>query len=230
MKDTLNWGVVGTGGIATDFANALTKSKRCRIVNVTGIDAGAGARLRRQMAHPGDVGVDRRAARRQGGRGGLHRDAAPVPREDGDGGDRGGQAGAVREADRARRRIVGEGDRGRPQEGRLPDGRLHVPRPPADARGGQAAAGGRHREDPARARRLRLPRAARSGGTAVRHQPGRRRHPRRRRLRGVVRAPDRRASSRARRSPSRPRSPPTASSVRTAPTRPRPRCSRSNPE
>ena len=37
MKETLNWGVVGTGGIATDFANALTKSKRCKIVNVTGL-------------------------------------------------------------------------------------------------------------------------------------------------------------------------------------------------
>ena len=37
MKETLNWGVVGTGGIATDFANALTRSKRCRIVNVSGL-------------------------------------------------------------------------------------------------------------------------------------------------------------------------------------------------
>src|SRR6476659_2768575 len=37
MKESLNWGVVGTGGIATDFANALTKSKRCKIVNVTGL-------------------------------------------------------------------------------------------------------------------------------------------------------------------------------------------------
>jgi predicted dehydrogenase len=37
MKDKLSWGVVGTGGIATDFANALTKSKRCKIVNVTGL-------------------------------------------------------------------------------------------------------------------------------------------------------------------------------------------------
>src|SRR5215467_6900075 len=37
MKDKLNWGVVGTGGIATDFANALTKSNRCKIVNVTGL-------------------------------------------------------------------------------------------------------------------------------------------------------------------------------------------------
>ena len=37
MKDKLQWGVVGTGGIANDFANALTKSKRCRIVNVAGL-------------------------------------------------------------------------------------------------------------------------------------------------------------------------------------------------
>src|SRR3954447_24955380 len=37
MKDKLSWGVVGTGGIATDFANALSKSKRCHIVNVTGL-------------------------------------------------------------------------------------------------------------------------------------------------------------------------------------------------
>jgi len=37
MKETLQWGVIGTGGIATAFANALTKSKRCRIVNVTGL-------------------------------------------------------------------------------------------------------------------------------------------------------------------------------------------------
>jgi len=31
----LQWGVIGTGAIATDFATALGKSERCRIVNVT---------------------------------------------------------------------------------------------------------------------------------------------------------------------------------------------------
>ncbi|HVY38277.1 MAG TPA: Gfo/Idh/MocA family oxidoreductase [Polyangia bacterium] len=36
MKQTLSWGVVGTGGIAADFAAALTRSRRCRIVNVAG--------------------------------------------------------------------------------------------------------------------------------------------------------------------------------------------------
>lgn len=37
MKETLQWGVIGTGGIATDFVNALQKSQRCRVVNVTGL-------------------------------------------------------------------------------------------------------------------------------------------------------------------------------------------------
>ena len=36
MTQNLKWGVVGTGGIATAFAQALSRSKRCRIVNVTG--------------------------------------------------------------------------------------------------------------------------------------------------------------------------------------------------
>ena len=31
----LQWGVIGTGAIATDFATALAKSERCRIVSVT---------------------------------------------------------------------------------------------------------------------------------------------------------------------------------------------------
>jgi predicted dehydrogenase len=36
MKETLQVGVVGTGGISTDFVEALGRSKRCRVVNVTG--------------------------------------------------------------------------------------------------------------------------------------------------------------------------------------------------
>lgn len=34
-QQTLQWGVIGTGAIATDFATALQRSQRCRIVNVT---------------------------------------------------------------------------------------------------------------------------------------------------------------------------------------------------
>src|SRR5688572_26068809 len=33
---SLGWGVVGTGGIAADFCQALTRSARCRVVNVVG--------------------------------------------------------------------------------------------------------------------------------------------------------------------------------------------------
>jgi predicted dehydrogenase len=41
---TLGWGVVGTGGIAADFCEALTRSSRCHVVNVAG-SAAAKARL-----------------------------------------------------------------------------------------------------------------------------------------------------------------------------------------
>src|SRR5687767_1123101 len=36
MKDTLQWGVIGTGAIAHDFARALAESDRCKIVDVVG--------------------------------------------------------------------------------------------------------------------------------------------------------------------------------------------------
>jgi predicted dehydrogenase len=36
MKDKLQWGVIGTGGIASDFVEALRCSDRCRVVNVSG--------------------------------------------------------------------------------------------------------------------------------------------------------------------------------------------------
>ena len=34
-QQNLQWGIIGTGAIATDFATALQSSERCRIVNVT---------------------------------------------------------------------------------------------------------------------------------------------------------------------------------------------------
>src|SRR5262249_47948301 len=36
MKDKLSWGIIGTGGIATDFVEALRPSTRCRVVNGVG--------------------------------------------------------------------------------------------------------------------------------------------------------------------------------------------------
>jgi predicted dehydrogenase len=36
MRDRLLWGVIGTGGIASDFVESLQRSSRCRVVNVSG--------------------------------------------------------------------------------------------------------------------------------------------------------------------------------------------------
>ena len=39
MANTLNFGIIGTGGIAADFAQALQSSSRCQVVNVVGTSA-----------------------------------------------------------------------------------------------------------------------------------------------------------------------------------------------
>jgi predicted dehydrogenase len=36
MRERLNWGVIGTGAIASDFTEALRRSERCKVVNVVG--------------------------------------------------------------------------------------------------------------------------------------------------------------------------------------------------
>lgn len=36
MRERLSWGVIGTGGIASDFAEAIRRSERCKVVNVVG--------------------------------------------------------------------------------------------------------------------------------------------------------------------------------------------------
>jgi predicted dehydrogenase len=36
MREKLQWGVIGTGGIASDFTEALAGSDRCKVVNVVG--------------------------------------------------------------------------------------------------------------------------------------------------------------------------------------------------
>ncbi len=43
MAEQLKWGIVGTGGIATDFAQALTHSTRCKLVNAVGSSPEKGA-------------------------------------------------------------------------------------------------------------------------------------------------------------------------------------------
>jgi predicted dehydrogenase len=52
MPDRLQWGVIGTGGIASDFAQALTRSDRCRVVNVVGSSPAKGRAFAERFALP----------------------------------------------------------------------------------------------------------------------------------------------------------------------------------
>jgi predicted dehydrogenase len=52
MQQTLTWGVIGTGGIAADFANALSASGRCRVANVLGSSAEKGRAFAAQWRIP----------------------------------------------------------------------------------------------------------------------------------------------------------------------------------
>jgi predicted dehydrogenase len=52
MRDKLNWGVIGTGGIASDFAEALVGSRRCRVVNVVGSGAQKGRTFAERWSLP----------------------------------------------------------------------------------------------------------------------------------------------------------------------------------
>jgi predicted dehydrogenase len=45
MKQRLNFGIIGTGGIASDFVQALTNSERCRVVDVAGTSPEKAARF-----------------------------------------------------------------------------------------------------------------------------------------------------------------------------------------
>jgi len=56
MKATLNWGVVGTGGIAAAFAEALQRSTRCRVVNVTGTSRAKAEAFRATWSLPAAAG------------------------------------------------------------------------------------------------------------------------------------------------------------------------------
>lgn len=68
VKETLGWGVIGTGIIAGDFAEALERSSRCRVVNAVGSSSGKGQAFRQRFRLPrssesieqllGDPGVD----------------------------------------------------------------------------------------------------------------------------------------------------------------------------
>lgn len=52
MVKHLKWGIIGTGGIATDFVKALKSSKRCSVVNVVGSSAEKAAAFKRKWSIP----------------------------------------------------------------------------------------------------------------------------------------------------------------------------------
>src|SRR5689334_8349944 len=66
MKDKLQWGVVGTGGIASDFVEALRGSDKCRVVNVVGSAPGKARAFAERWQLPGSsASVDEMVADRQ---------------------------------------------------------------------------------------------------------------------------------------------------------------------
>jgi predicted dehydrogenase len=56
MSEKLQWGVIGTGGIAGDFVQALGASKRCRVVNVVGSSPAKGPAFAARWGLPASSG------------------------------------------------------------------------------------------------------------------------------------------------------------------------------
>jgi predicted dehydrogenase len=55
MQERLDWGVIGTGGIASDFTEALRRSQRCRVVNVVGSSPAKARAFADRFAIPGSA-------------------------------------------------------------------------------------------------------------------------------------------------------------------------------
>ena len=127
----------------------------------------------------------RRAARGRGGAGGLRLHAASAARRVDHQGARSRQGGAVRKA--AGREPPGsDGDGGnRRLPPALPDGSVHVPRPPADRQSTRIGARRRHRRSAADRRQPRLRIALRPEQPPAQQRTRRRRHHGRRLLSGV---------------------------------------------
>jgi predicted dehydrogenase len=56
MQSELRWGLIGTGGIASDFAQALRRSNRCRVVNVVGSSPAKARAFAERFALPAHAG------------------------------------------------------------------------------------------------------------------------------------------------------------------------------
>ncbi len=105
MRPSLSWGIIGTGGIAGDFAEALAARQRaagCRAWRALRPTKAQGLCRALQAAVVRRVAL--RAARRSEGGGRLRGDPSPAPRGAGARVHRGRQARALREAAHHRRR------------------------------------------------------------------------------------------------------------------------------
>ena len=186
-SDKLAWGILGTGEIARTFAKGLAGSRTGRLVAVGSRSRESAEKFGERVQRRPPPRLLRGAAGRPGGAGGVHLDAAPHARRVGDPGGGGGEAHPVREADRRELRR-GDGDRrGGPAARRLPHGSVHVPLPPADAAARRADPRRGDRRGAAHPGDVQLPLAdpLQPREPPAGQRPGRRRHPRRRRLPGV---------------------------------------------
>jgi predicted dehydrogenase len=52
MNNRLEWGIIGTGGIAADFTQALSQSRQCSVVNVVGSSPEKGAEFAKRHGVP----------------------------------------------------------------------------------------------------------------------------------------------------------------------------------
>ena len=102
-RQPVRWGVLGAANIAVQQGHPRDAARRAvaQVVAIASRDAGEGAAAAAGAGHPARVRLVRGAARRPRRRGGLQPAAQPPARAVDDPRRRGGQARAVREADRA---------------------------------------------------------------------------------------------------------------------------------
>ncbi len=169
------WGVVGPGAIAAGFADAMRMVDGGRIVAVASRSAERADSFADRFGIPGPLRRLRRAGRGSRGRGGVRGHAAVAPHRRHPRPPAGGQARALREAVRPRRRAGAPDGRGGAEPGLVPHGGDLEPLPPRLPVLGR---GGRVRSDrraAARGGRLRVPPAVGSRSPPVPPGPRRRR-------------------------------------------------------
>ena len=153
----VRWGILGAANIAVKkVVPAMQRGARCQIVAIASRDAGQGAARGAGARAPARLRLVRGAARRPRRRSDLQPAAQPPARAVDDPRRRGGEARAVREADRALGRRSAPAPR-RARAHRRPDRRsVHGAQPSAVARRARSREARQHRRPARRRRPLRL--------------------------------------------------------------------------